>query len=58
MTLNQAIKSLQSNDHNSTWDEVQTIPELKECLAEAMTGYQETELTYKFYSNIYNSVTE
>lgn len=56
MTLEQAINRLQQNDPNGTWNEVESIEELKECLLEAMTGYEETEETYLFYQNILNQI--
>lgn len=39
LTLDQAISKLQRNDQNGTWDEVTSISELKQCLIEAMEGY-------------------
>lgn len=52
MTLQQAINKLQTNDKNGTWNEVQTITELKECLISAMEGYEKTEENYLFYNRI------
>lgn len=54
--LQNAINILQSNDQNGTWYEVETIEEMKESLIEAMTNYEETEETYIFYMEVYNSL--
>jgi len=54
--LQNAINILQDNDSNATWYEVKSIKEMKLCLLEAMTNYEEGEETYKFYLDIYNSL--
>ena len=56
LSLQNAINILQQNDQNGTWYEVETIEELKESLIEAMTNYEESEETYLFYLDIYNSL--
>jgi len=54
--LQNAINILQTNDMNGTWYEVETVSEMKESLLEAMTNYEETEETYLFYLDVYNSL--
>ena len=52
MNLKQAITKLMQNDKNATWNECQTIEELKEGLIEAMKSYSKNEDTFKFYESI------
>lgn len=54
--IQNAINLLMQNDSNATWDEVETVTELKECLQEAISNYHESELTYKFYLEILNNL--
>lgn len=56
MSLQIAIDCLMTNDHNATWDECESIEELKEGLSEALTGYEPEEETYQFYKTIMEQI--
>ena len=52
MDLKQAIHYLMNNDKNGSWDEVETVIELKEALETSITQYDKEEETYIFYKSI------
>lgn len=56
MKLKKIIDKLMQNDQNATWYECQNIDELKDCIAEAMKGYEKNEDTYKFYESVLNLI--
>ena len=56
LELNMAIDKLMKNDRNATWDECETLEEVREGLVEAIKGYDVEEETYRFYNEILNSL--
>lgn len=54
--LNTAIDRLMENDSNASWDECESVDELRECLIEAMSGYEPTEETYIFCADVLQSI--
>lgn len=52
LTLQQTAAKLHANDTNSIWSEVASFEELRNGLVEALTGYEQSEETYKFYVSI------
>jgi hypothetical protein len=56
LTLKQAIDRLMRNDRNATWDECETIEELREGLVCAIENCDDE--AEDFYKSIYESVWE
>lgn len=52
MTLKNAIKRLMSNDRDGSWDEIDTIEELKESLECSIDEHKNEPEVAEFYANI------
>ena len=50
------IETLMKNDKNATWDEVETLTELKESLLDSISNYGEGDDEYKFYNKMLREI--
>jgi len=56
ISFNQAIKDLMRNDHNATWDEIETVTELVSSLNQAIINNEDDYEIVDFYNVILNNL--